>query len=215
MVKLRDEPCIAVIADMVKSRDLPRTQRSQAQMSFSKFITTLNRKYHKAILASFIITIGDEFQGLLSDATVLPDLLWDMQYMFHTRRLRVGVGFGTIDTPIRKAAINIDGPALHRARESVEASRKNKLLGGVFIGFADLDPAFNGFARLLQFHRSRLKPQQRKVISMLRQSLSQSDIAKKLGVTRQAVSLYAASAGWDAYKEGENGWRSILSKIGA
>ena len=212
--RLRDKPCIALIADMVKSRDLSRAQRPEVQQSFSDFVDGLNHKYKRAVLARFVITLGDEFQGLISDALVIPDLLWDMHYKFGMRQLRVGVGFGTIDTPIGKNAINVDGPALHHARNAIEVAKKEKLLGGVFNGFGETnDLAFNGFARLLQQHRARLKPQQRKVIGLLRQSMTQTDIAKELGITRQAISLYAGAAGWQAYREGEQGWRALLAQI--
>ena len=211
---LRDAPCLALIADMVKSRELSRAQRPQVQLTFSEFIAALNHKYKTGMVARFVVTLGDEFQGLLSDARVLPDLLWDMHYKFHMRQLRVGIGFGTIDTPIDKNAINIDGPALHHARNAVDISKKERLLGGVFFGFgATSDSAFNGFARLLQHHRARLKPQQRRVIELLRQSLTQTAIANELGISRQAVSLYAGAAGWDAYREGEQGWCALLSEI--
>jgi hypothetical protein len=212
--ELRDEPCIALIADMVKSRELSRVQRPKVQLNFSEFVAYLNHKYKKAILARFVITLGDEFQGLISDACIIPDLLWDMDYKFETRLLRAGVGFGAIDTPIGRDAINIDGPALHKAREAIEVSRKEKLLGGVFVGFGEpYDSAFNGFARLLHRHRSRLKRQQRRVIEQLRQSQTQSAVADQMGVSRQAVSLYAGAAGWEAYREGENGWRALLGHI--
>ncbi|HEV2399336.1 MAG TPA: SatD family protein [Candidatus Sulfotelmatobacter sp.] len=212
--KLRETPCIAVIADMVKSRDVPRTQRPQVQLTFTEFVAELNRKYKQALVARFVVTLGDEFQGLLSDALIIPDLLWDMHYKFGMRQLRVGIGFGSIDTPIGRDAINVDGPALHHARNAIDIAKKDKLLGGVFEGFgAACDPAFNGFARLLQHHRARLKPQQRKVIELLRQSWIQSAIAQELGITRQAVSLYAGGAGWEAYREGEEGWRALLAQI--
>lgn len=40
--RLRAEPCIALIADMVKSRDVPRAQRPYVQDRFKKFIAHLN-----------------------------------------------------------------------------------------------------------------------------------------------------------------------------
>ena len=211
---IRDAPCIALIADMVKSREVSRAERPEVQLSFSDFIADLNRKYRHAILARFVVTLGDEFQGLVTDPLIIPDLLWDMHYKFQMRQLRVGVGLGLIDTPIGRNAINIDGPALHHARNAIDLAKKNKLLGGVFAGFGGShDLAFNGFARLLQHHRSRLKRQQRRVIELLRQSLTQTAIAGELGVSRQAVSLYARAAGWEAYQEGENGWRALLAEI--
>ena len=214
--QLRNAPCIALIADMVKSRELSRAERADVQLSFSEFIDELNRRYRHAILARFIVTLGDEFQGLLSEARVLPDLLWDLHYKFQMRPLRVGVGFGLVDTPIGRNAINIDGPALHHARNAIDFAKKEKLLGGVFSGFGECyDSAFNGFARLLQHHRSRLKRQQQRVIERLRQSLTQTEIAADLNVSKQAVSLYARAAGWEAYHEGEDGWRALLAEISA
>lgn len=212
--KLREEPCIALIADMVKSRELSRARRPEVQLSFTDFIGDLNQKYKRALVARFVVTLGDEFQGLLWDASILPDLLWDMHYKFQMRSLRVGIGFGMIDTPIGRHAINVDGPALHHARNAIDIAKKEKLLGGVFFGFGEgNDSAFNGYARLLQYHRSRLKKQQRKVFELLRQSLTQTAAASELNISRQAVSMYAAAAGWEAYREGEIGWRALLSQV--
>jgi SatD family (SatD) len=212
--KLREEPCVALIADMVKSRELSRARRPEVQISFAEFVGNLNEKYKRALVARFVVTLGDEFQGLLSDAFILPDLLWDMHYKFQMRSLRVGVGFGMIDTPIGRHAINVDGPALHHARNAIDTAKKEKLLGGVFLGFGDTnDSAFNGYARLLQYHRSRLKKQQRRVFELLRQGLTQTAVATELNISRQAVSLYAGAAGWEAYYEAENGWRALLSQI--
>lgn len=211
---VRDTPCIALIADMLKSREVSRVERPEVQLSFSGFIGDLNRKYRHSILARFVVTLGDEFQGLITDPLVIPDLLWDMHYKFQRRQLRVGVGLGLIDTPIGRNAINIDGPALHHARNAIDLAKKHKLLGGVFAGFGgSYDLAFNGFARLLQHHRARLKRQQRRVMELLRQSLTQTAIAGELGISRQAVSLYARAAGWEAYQEGENGWRALLAEV--
>lgn len=213
-VKLRETPCLALIADMVGSRDLSRRQRSDAQVELSDFITSLNRKYASAILSRFVVTLGDEFQGLLSDATVLPDLFWDLHYNFAPRALRSGIGFGRIDTAIGRNAINVDGPALHNARDAIVRSRKERIMGGVFSGFGEvLDIALNGYARLLHFQRSGLKRQQRRVVELLRRSLTQSAIAEELGVSKQAVSLYASAAGWIAYRDGESGFRMLLSQV--
>ena len=105
---------IAVIADMVRSRELPRSRRRVLQKHFSRLIATLNRDYRKAIAARFVITLGDEFQGVLKSAALIPDLIWRLEQDFPERELRVGVGFGILDTPLQRYAINIDGPVLHR-----------------------------------------------------------------------------------------------------
>src|SRR5882724_11165564 len=126
---LRGEPCLALIGDMVGSRELLPSRRPKIQERFKEFIQYLNKKYAKDILAKFVITLGDEFQGLLLSATPIPDLMWDIDQRFSDRDLRVGVGFGVLTTPIQKEAINVDGPALYNARAAIESARRKKNLG--------------------------------------------------------------------------------------
>src|SRR5262252_6237974 len=102
---------VAVIADMVRSRELPSTQRAVVQKHFQELVTTLNREYGDSLASKFAITLGDEFQGLLTTSTVLPDLIWLIEERFSDRKVRVGIGLGTLDTPLQAHAINIDGPA--------------------------------------------------------------------------------------------------------
>src|SRR5215469_3788587 len=206
------EPCIAVIADMVQSRTLSRQQRPAAQREFTDFVNRLNAKYRTSLISKFAITLGDECQGLLGNSRQLPEMLWDMQFEFTVRPLRVGIGFGLLDTPLQEYAINIDGPVLHHARAAIEEARAKRKLGGVFRGFnSEADVTLNGFARILHHYRSRLGIQQRNVIARLRHGLQQNQIAEELGISRQAVSLYAKKAGWDAYREAEDGWLQVLS----
>lgn len=202
--------CVAVIADMVQSRELEAQQRRATQLSFAIFLKNINREFRRAVLARFVITLGDECQGILHDVTVLPDLLWRFDE-FENRQLRVGIGRGVLYTPLGRDAINIDGPALHRARAAIERAKKDWLLGGVFDGFGkDHDRVFNGFARLLHHHRASVSKKQREVIAHLRSGLNQTQAAEKMGVTKQAVSSYAAHAGWEAYSEGEQAFKTAL-----
>src|SRR5882762_5895868 len=95
---LRTKPCIALIADMVRSRELTRIQRPSVQEKFKDFVGYLNRTYSRYILSRFVITLGDEFQGLLSSATPIPELMWDIGHRFSARNLRVGMGLGALHT---------------------------------------------------------------------------------------------------------------------
>ena len=172
----------------------------------------LNKKYNQYILSKFVITLGDEFQGLLRSAAPIPDLLWDLDCRFSDRRLRVGLGFGLLDTPLQKEAVNIDGPALHFARAAIEIAAEERSYGGVFLGFVDMDPVMNGIARILSFHRSRLTAQQLKIAELLRQGLSQSEAARDLEITQQAVSKQVIAFGWWPYTEAESAWRILFER---
>jgi hypothetical protein len=209
---LRRKPCLALIADMVKSRDLQRRQRPGVQTRFKRFIDDLNKQYSRYLLSKFAITLGDEFQGLLLSADPIPELMLDIERKFEDRELRAGIGFGTLDTAIQRFAINVDGPALHNARAAIQQAKLGRELGGVFAGFGDLDRILNGFARILWFTRSKFTQQQIRVIDILRSGTSQTDIAEELGITRQAISKTLVSSGWNAYKEAEAGWQTVIQR---
>ncbi len=202
---------LAVIADMVGSREVPRSQRGALQKKFGDLIARLNLDYRKAIAAKFVITLGDEFQGLLRSATVIPELIWRLED-FPACQFRVAIGLGTLDTPLQKYAINIDGPALHIARTAIESAKKTNALGGVFRGFGDLDEILNGMARLLWFQRSQWTNSQRKIVSLLRQGMSQTEVARKLGIKKQVVSRQVLAAGYFHYVAADKAWRMILQK---
>lgn len=208
------EPCFALIGDMVGSRSITRGERPRAQAQFSTFVDLLNERYKGAMLSRFAITLGDEFQGVVGDASAIPGMIWDVETEFRARVLRLGFGYGTIDTAMPKFAINLDGPALHEARAAIEEAKAKKKLGGVFRGEGIPAAELNGFARLLWFHRARRTEQQLKVLGMLRQGMPQVKIAERLRQTPQAVYDHVKSAGWEAYREGEAGFAAVLLAIG-
>ena len=209
---VRTKPCIALIADMVRSRELTRRQRPSVQKRFKEFVDYLNRTYSRSILSRFVITLGDEFQGILSSATAIPDLLWDIDHRFSDRNLRVGMGFGVLDTPIQKEAINVDGPVLHRASAAIQTAHEKRCYGGVFLGFGGLDTVMNGLARILWFQRRRLTKTQLRIAELLRQGRSQSEAAEALKITRQAISKQVLAMGWLPYAEAEEAWRILLDR---
>jgi hypothetical protein len=206
-----DESYTAVIGDMLASRALQGRQRLRVQTEFNDFVALMNRRYKAALVSEFAITLGDEFQCILADPTVLPDIIWDISRADRFPQLRLGIGFGRIDTLIPRQAINLDGPALHNARTAIEKAKSDKLLGGVFHGFGDtIDTVANGIARLLRFHISKRSETQLRVLDLLRSGHTQIEIAKKIGRTPQAVSDHKNAAGWEAYEAGERALRQIL-----
>ncbi len=198
---------------MVDSRSITRAERPRAQQQFQKFVDGLNERFKKALLSRFAITLGDEFQGLIAEPEAIVDVIWRVETEFPFRTLRLGFGYGAIDTAIPKMAINVDGPALHQARAAIEEAKKKKRLGGVFRGDGIAEAELNGFARLLWFHRARRTEQQLKVMGLLRDGLSQVEVARRLRQSPQAVYDHVKAAGWEAYREGETGFRAALSLV--
>ncbi len=108
----------AIISDIVKSRDLD--DRKSVQIALDKELKRINSRYESVIAAKFLITIGDEFQGLLTDGSRILDIMSEIQFELHPVKLRVGIGIGEISTGINpEMAIGADGPAYYKARESL------------------------------------------------------------------------------------------------
>ncbi|MDO5726963.1 MAG: hypothetical protein Q4Q03_03455 [Bowdeniella nasicola] len=66
-------------------------------------------------------TIGDEFQGILTRADALVTSLITLT---RSGGWHIGVGLGTVDTPIAATARTADGPALRAARIAVDEAKK-------------------------------------------------------------------------------------------
>lgn len=116
---------IAIIGDIKDSKELEN--RREVQQKLNCVLKNVNKIFAEDISANFIITLGDEFQGLLSGCGHILDIIKYIQRELYPVRLRFGVGFGKIHTAIfRDAAIGADGPAYYAARKMIEELREQE-----------------------------------------------------------------------------------------
>jgi hypothetical protein len=202
-----------IIGDIVGSRGL--RDRGLSQSHLKDLIATLNRRFRKSILTKFAITVGDEFEAVLRDPTIIPDVIWEIRTSFNDAPIRLSFGAGTIATGIdRNSPREMDGQAFHQARRALLRARKENLLGGVFLGYGDeTDRILNGFSRILEHHWRGLTRRQREVLAQRRAGVSQVDIAAASGVTESAISQTSRKSGWQAFSEAENGFRASLRSL--
>jgi hypothetical protein len=210
------QPYVAVIGDLMGSRKLASAQRGAAQVALRQLMDRLNQEFAASLQGQFVIALGDEFEGLVhahAASTTIPDLIWRIEELVPDPVTRLGIGFGTIDTPILEDVPAMDGPAFHHAREAIGAAAKNDRLGGVFRGFGDShDAILNGIARVLHHQRRRWSRQQRNLAMILHRGIRKADAASEMHLSRQAITIYAQAAGWEAYEEGEVAWRKALEE---
>ena len=173
----------AFIGDLSASRDLDRDRRREVQGRLTDLLEELNDDLHAAMLSRFTVTLGDEFQGLLSRPSSIPEILWRLRRDLPTMRLWTGVGFGGLDTQLQAQAIGMDGPAFHNARQAVERARDEAIHGGVFVGFEADDAILTGLGRLLDHHRSSFTAAQLEAVDRVRSGRKQSDAAAELVAT--------------------------------
>ena len=91
---------IAIIGDIKDSRKI--ANRSEVQSRLKMVLDGINHGYDDDIASKFIITLGDEFQGLLCEGSNTMKIISEIEMKMHPIRLRFGVGIGEITTEIDK-----------------------------------------------------------------------------------------------------------------
>jgi hypothetical protein len=156
----------------------------------------LASRRHPALVLGPDRTAGDEFQAVLRDAESALDVALDL---LRDRGWSVGMGVGTVDTPLPATTREATGPAFVAARAAVtEAKRAPHRFALV----ADPAPSAavdaDGVSALLDLLlelRDRRTPEGWEVADRLADGSTQSAVAADLGITPQAVSLRARTAG--------------------
>lgn len=202
----------AIIGDIVKSRELS-SKRYNAQDNLNLILYEINQQYKDDLASQFIITIGDEFQGLITNPLILYNIIWLIENKFNYGNIRLGIGYGTISTSINPISIGMDGPAWYFARDAIQKSHKAKRLGGQFKGFGEYDDILNALARALYFQRNGWTEKQKIIATYMDAGFSQTEIAEKLGVQKQVINRQVHSLDWSTYNEVKIGFLSILKKI--
>ena len=129
----------ALIGDMVKSRMLSSDERNKAQILLRNELDRLNRERADQIAANFLITLGDECQGLMLITGDPVTAALDLIHAFLPYQIRFAIGCGDIFTKINpEAAIGADGPAFHRARRVIE-EMKHEYDARIRFGLSDIE----------------------------------------------------------------------------
>jgi hypothetical protein len=153
----------------------------------------LQRLERYPTLRPFERTAGDEFQGVLGDGRPAVGAILDLVRDGHWS---IGVGLGVVDRPPPASTRAGRGPAFLLAREAVSAAKKNPqhvAVRGSDPGAAeDAEAVLTLLAAVL---RSRT-PHAWQAIDLAEPGRPQSEVAAKLGITRQAVSQRLAAAHW-------------------
>jgi hypothetical protein len=204
---------VALLGDIVGSRRLAADERAELQQTLAALMTDINASYRRAVLADFLVTLGDEFQGILGAPEVVPDIVQDINERLPRTRFRIVASLGQLTTALNPIALGTDGPVWHNARNVLEASRASKRDGVAFVGFGADDVVLNGISGLMAHHWSHLEMSQREVVTALRHHEGlRKEAASDMGISQQAMSNRAQSAGWREYEAGMVAWRTLLAR---
>lgn len=206
----------AVIGDIIRSRTL--SDRGEVQKQLEQVLEEVNERFREEIASRFIITLGDEFQGLLLRPTRVFDLLQWITLRMHPVRLRYGVGVGEISTDIDPyRALGADGPAYHRARGMLEQVKSREKVQQsdcpdlLYDSGCPEDGIINALANLCWSLEKGWKPGQRRIVAhALEGEKTHRDIAEALMLSRSTVSRTLHKSLYYKYRSGLNQLRDYL-----
>lgn len=117
---------VVIIGDVCGSRKMAVDERYEGQLFIKSTIIQVNEKLSTLIEAPFMITRGDEFQGVLRNLRSALEIMLEFERLLFPLQLRYGIGKGQIQKMGSKIPIEMDGPAFHRADEALTQVKKRK-----------------------------------------------------------------------------------------
>lgn len=199
----------AVIGDIISSRKIK--DRNKFQRHLKDVISVINSEYEVDLASAFVVTLGDEFQGLLKKADHLLEITDKIKFMLDPVEVRFGIGIGGIDTEINfSSSTGADGPAYWCARNAINSIhnhndyKKSKILIEA-TEKTDFMDVVNESLRLCDFTESKWRNTQRELVkqSVLNfgydTAIPQKNLASLLNITVQTVNSKIQSTGYYNY----------------
>lgn len=217
------KPYIAIIGDIKNSKEIG--DRNYIQLKLKCVLDVINIKYNPVIAAKFIITLGDEFQGLLYRGTNVIDIIEEIQREMYPIQIRFGIGVGEITTDINiEMAIGADGPGYYKAREAIEilkySEQKNKTWSSdVRIEVEEdensISLMLNTIFSLIEVIKSNWTERQREIIyEFEKYGGSQLECAQRLNIAQSSVHRSLVKGNFYAYKNAKDTINNVLQEIG-
>lgn len=213
---------IAIIGDLKNSKIM--IDRNTVQNKLKNLLSKVNEKYSKDISAKFMITLGDEFQGLLHDGGHVMHIIQEIQREMHPVEIRFGIGVGPITTDINvEMAIGADGPGYYKARQAIEFLKENEGKNRTHASDARIEvdgdnenaaAVMNTVLSLLSIVKANWTDRQREIIwDTLKYQDSQAKSAERLEVAQSSIQRGLKSANFYAYRDAIDTLSNVLMEI--
>lgn len=204
-----NNPYIAIIGDIKQSKKI--SNRSEVQKKLKQVLADINNEYKLDISSKFILTLGDEFQGLLGNGKNTMNILSEIERKMYPVRMRFGIGIGKITTNVNKEmALGADGPGYYKARDAIEflkdnEKKKQAIQTDIRIEVESDNQAtttmLNTIFALMTAIKESWSDRQREIIyDMLVHQDSQINVAKRLKIQQPAVQKSFSIGRYYVYK---------------
>ncbi|GAF47938.1 hypothetical protein [Rhodococcus wratislaviensis] len=164
---------------------------------------------NRDLVRPFQRTAGDEVQAVVADPATVVDLALDLVGREHWS---IGIGAGPVEEPLPAETRAGRGPAFESARVAVD--RAKSAPGRVAVegsdpdGATDADTALTLVAVLV----ARRTEEGREAVEQMRHGTTQTEAARALGISKQAVSQRLSTAGWHVETAGRRLAERLLRK---
>lgn len=196
---------LAMIGDLVASREHKRAERYAIQEKLEHVLHDINQTYRREIVSSFLITLGNEFQGLLKKPDHLFEICERIITALQDQTVRFGLGCGEIHTKINQQSIGADGPAFHNARDALDVinaqkDRKESLpMTWHYISHQRTQDLTNSILMHMSFQRQKWTQRQRDIIHEMLRTQSQIETARNFAITQPYVHKVLKGNGYYVY----------------
>lgn len=150
-------------------------------------VKEFDRRAGDALVREFQRTAGDEVQGVLDDAEAVVAIALQVA---RTEQWSIGIGVGSVRTPLPEETRAGSGEAFEAARDAV--TRAKRATGGVALTAAvpqstGADHAEALLQLLCELERRRTESSQ-EAGELIQEGISQAEAARRLGASQQAIS---------------------------
>lgn len=212
---------VAIIGDILESKHLK--DRQLIQQKLKQTLANINLKYNDAIAAKFMITLGDEFQGLLKNCHHIFDIISEIEMALLPIELRFGIGIGGITTVINyDQSSEVDGPAYHRARQMIieiekisaqYTERETNMMICSEENNSQIDKLLNSILSVCSVLKSKWTDRQKEIVyTYLTHHENQYETADSLKIGQPSVSKALKKANFYSYHSAMNTVNTFLNK---
>ncbi|MGB4658173.1 MAG: SatD family protein [Mobilitalea sp.] len=213
---------IAIIGDIKKSKQLE--ERKKIQIKLQAILNEINIKYTEDIVSKFMITLGDEFQGVLECGVNVMNIISEIEAEIYPIEIRYGIGIGDLTTDINPdIPLGADGPAYYYARDAIEFlkmnEKKSKAPESSIMIMSDNENAsilklLNTVLALETVIKNNWTERQREIIQgYIHNEENQIKTADSLSITQSSVQKSLSNANYYTYKEAKSTVSEALAEI--
>ena len=222
-VSLNNDCYVVIIGDVIDSKKI--ANRNEVQKKLKEVLGEINNRYEEDIVAKFMISLGDEFQGLIKNKGEIIKIITELERELAPVKLRFGVGIGNVSTDINlNNSLEIDGPAYYRARKMMQELEKKKSQytesdSNIMVRFSDekseINELTNAALAICATIKTKWSNRQKEIINVyLANDENQYKTAENLNIAQSSVNRALNNASFYAYKLVMDSVEDLLEKEG-